>query len=438
MEHETAKPKEEDAETRRHGDPPIARLRWWASSHSAHASAVHYCHPLGSCAGLRFGLPQGAANRLRAAERTRRHGKRQRHGRLRRDVRSGRASRVVLGFALAAAGSGRLRRLVPRRLPAAQPGVVNWFERWLRAKPNRTLIYVGRDFDAAPWYWRKIEPTAPAGQQEAIADVRGGSGTCLSVGPAARTAHGDMPLVHGPLWRGGRPGEQRHRRPRVVAEHRSVAIGNRIEQPDVAPVGHGRLAGVRRGPDSSGGSISGRANSWWFPTVRSSSMRRWSTTSTANWPESWSTPSAPAGATSFSWKAARSRSISRPARRSPAPTPFGRSPERRLSRRHASRQDADNGPPIRRTDPAPDMPNGLELLLVWPTNWILLHFVLIGILFCFWKLPIFGLPRPEDPIGAADFGRHIDAVAALLQRTADRRYALSRVKHYQQIVKKVE
>ena len=78
------------------------------------------------------------------------------------------------------------------------------------------------------------------------------------------------------------------------------------------------------------------------------------------------------------------------------------------------------------------------MLLVWPTNWILLHFALIGILFCFWKLPIFGLPRPEDPAGAADFGRHVDAVAALLQRTADRRYALSRVKHYQQIVKKVE
>ena len=81
------------------------------------------------------------------------------------------------------------------------PDVVNWFERWLRAKPQRTLIYVGRDFDAAPWYWRKIEPTAPAGQQEAIADLRAEAEQCLSVGPAARTAHGDMPLVHGPLWR---------------------------------------------------------------------------------------------------------------------------------------------------------------------------------------------------------------------------------------------
>ena len=26
----------------------------------------------------------------------------------------------------------------------------------LQAKPDRTLIYVGRDFDAAPWYWRRV------------------------------------------------------------------------------------------------------------------------------------------------------------------------------------------------------------------------------------------------------------------------------------------
>ena len=52
------------------------------------------------------------------------------------------------------------------------PGVENWFERWLRAKPHRSLIYVGRDFDAAPWYWRKIQPMVPADQQEAIAELR--------------------------------------------------------------------------------------------------------------------------------------------------------------------------------------------------------------------------------------------------------------------------
>ena len=30
------------------------------------------------------------------------------------------------------------------------------------------MIYVGRDFDAAPWYWEKVLPLAPAGQKELV------------------------------------------------------------------------------------------------------------------------------------------------------------------------------------------------------------------------------------------------------------------------------
>ena len=94
----------------------------------------------------------------------------------------------------------------------------------------------------------------------------------------------------------------------------------------------------------------------------------------------------------------------------------------------APRQQAsDDESLVRHDDPPPAVvPNGLELLLIWPTNWILLHFALVGILYCLWKLPIFRLPRPEEPSASADFGRHVDAVAALLQRTAHRRYASRR------------
>ena len=60
----------------------------------------------------------------------------------------------------------------PDDLEPPSPGAVNWFETWLRARPHRTLIYVGRDFDAAEWYWRKVQPSAPRDQQEAIAALR--------------------------------------------------------------------------------------------------------------------------------------------------------------------------------------------------------------------------------------------------------------------------
>ena len=35
---------------------------------------------------------------------------------------------------------------------------------WLGEGPGRTLVYVGRDFDAEIGYWKKIRPTAPADQ----------------------------------------------------------------------------------------------------------------------------------------------------------------------------------------------------------------------------------------------------------------------------------
>ncbi|MEX0978303.1 MAG: hypothetical protein WDZ48_05605, partial [Pirellulales bacterium] len=32
-----------------------------------------------------------------------------------------------------------------------------WFENWLYESPGRTLVYVGRDFDAAPLYWKHMK-----------------------------------------------------------------------------------------------------------------------------------------------------------------------------------------------------------------------------------------------------------------------------------------
>ena len=74
------------------------------------------------------------------------------------------------------------------------PGVVKWFEGWLRARPQRTLIYVGRDFDAAPWYWRKMEAVAPVGEQKAIAGVRAEAEDAFQ-SARPQTVHGGMPLV---------------------------------------------------------------------------------------------------------------------------------------------------------------------------------------------------------------------------------------------------
>ena len=81
------------------------------------------------------------------------------------------------------------------------------------------------------------------------------------------------------------------------------------------------------------------------------------------------------------------------------------------------------------------MPTGAEIFNVWPTNWILLHMAIIGIVFCFWRFPIFGLAQSAEARGRSDFGKHIGAMAELLERTGDRNYAENRLTQYRQMVK---
>jgi hypothetical protein len=321
----------------------------------------------------------------------------------------------------------------PNDFEPPSPAVVNWFDAWLSARPHRTLIYVGRDFDAEPWYWGKVEPTAPAGEQDAISQARDDAeknfqaarpkNTSMSCrwftidyrAPAGRATHldGDMewttPIDPSKL--------------EIVCNSR---MSPQSEMDTVLECDQGMIIGRL---DRRRGQLFAVANgSFLLNAMLVNHEHRKLAGKLID-------EIGPAGKEVVFLESGQLK-VDQPKASDPAPTsgpdPFQTGPgDNGTSRPQAS----DNGPPIRRTDPEPGTPNGLELLLVWPTNWILLHVAFIGILFCLWKLPIFGLPRPPDPIGASDFGRHVDAVAALLERTADREFAKSRIKHYQQIVK---
>jgi hypothetical protein len=79
------------------------------------------------------------------------------------------------------------------------------------------------------------------------------------------------------------------------------------------------------------------------------------------------------------------------------------------------------GPPV-------DPPGGgsalARLFGAWPLNVILLHLAVLGIIFCFARWPIFGRPKNPPAETTSDFGKHVDAVSELLRRTHDRGYAL--------------
>lgn len=91
------------------------------------------------------------------------------------------------------------------------------------------------------------------------------------------------------------------------------------------------------------------------------------------------------------------------------------------------------GPPIREKEKDSSPPNSLELLKVWPLNAILLHVAVLGIVLCLARAPIFGRPRELPGDSPADFGKHVAALGKLLAATKDQNYAHARLLQYRQV-----
>ncbi|HAY82425.1 MAG TPA: hypothetical protein DCY79_21670 [Planctomycetaceae bacterium] len=78
-------------------------------------------------------------------------------------------------------------------------------------------------------------------------------------------------------------------------------------------------------------------------------------------------------------------------------------------------------------------PSGLEVFTVWPMNAISLHFVALGIVTCFLLWPIFGRPKSEPRTSDSDFYQHVIALGNMLEQTRDEEFARERVAHYLQL-----
>jgi len=82
------------------------------------------------------------------------------------------------------------------------------------------------------------------------------------------------------------------------------------------------------------------------------------------------------------------------------------------------------GPPI---NPPPTDNSLWRVFGAWPLNVVLLHFAVLGVIFCFARWPIFGRPRTPPGKSLSDFGKHVEAVGRLLRRAGDRNYALEKL-----------
>ncbi len=299
----------------------------------------------------------------------------------------------------------------PDSFTPPSPEVRAWFEDWLEQEEGRTLVYIGRDYNAAISYWRHVIPQAPPDQYFETARR-------LALAQSAHDeARVDMPEEAFVQWftvrRNGAPrraaalsgpwskGIDAAKTEIIVQGVLDVARTDDSDAGDTPPAYQEVL--LQAGDDVLVQSISEDA---WYDSailvVTNGSFL-------LNYP-----------LVNHQHRMLASRLID--ACGEPGKVMFLESGPYGIS---ISDQEA-----------ASDYPTGLEMFTVWPLNAILLHLLALGILLLACLFPIFGRARRLPQAAVSDFGRHIAALGELLQQTREVGYASSRLAHYQQYVRR--
>ncbi|MCA9195203.1 MAG: hypothetical protein KDB03_25700 [Planctomycetales bacterium] len=74
--------------------------------------------------------------------------------------------------------------------------------------------------------------------------------------------------------------------------------------------------------------------------------------------------------------------------------------------------------------------SGLEMLLIWPLNAVMIPAVILGVIVILRLMPILGRPQSMPLDRSSDFGSHIEAIAQILRDTGDEEYANKMVHQY--------
>ncbi len=85
---------------------------------------------------------------------------------------------------------------------------------------------------------------------------------------------------------------------------------------------------------------------------------------------------------------------------------------------------------VSETKPGVPIATGMELLTVWPLSLVTMHGVMLGFVICLMLWPVFGRPKKVQLAEHSNFGDHLDAVAALMNRTGGEAYARERISEY--------
>jgi len=279
-----------------------------------------------------------------------------------------------------------------------------WLTTWLVSGPRqRTLIYIGRDFDAASAYWKAVQPGAPPAQAQELArrqaqaqaefaserasipdQVDAAWFTTDTSKPSrkVKTLEGD--------WSGG-----------VDPSKCDIEIGTRLKDDNVSGEvvrllesnGDVLVASHQEGYAGGGGEVIVVTNGSFL--LNAPLVNREHRKIAAKLIEHLGSPST---------------------------VVFLESDSR--------------GPPISEKDATDTSRSPFDMLDAFPMGMILLHAAFAGLVACAWLYPIFGNPRVLRPATRTDFGQHVKAVGELMAKSQNTQYAQRQIEAYQQQVPK--
>jgi hypothetical protein len=280
----------------------------------------------------------------------------------------------------------------PNSLKAPSEDVLDWFDVWLRNEPGRTLVYVGRGYDAQPLFWRKTKAKLPDQRAEADAaevEAKEEFARDLKKLPSKEECKwfelvNDKPAeeigeLAGP-WAAG-----------VDASKIDLELTQRL----IPPNWFEWLLESDENSLVSREVVQARGGSHQVVLVTNGSFLL-----------------------NFSLVNREHRKLA------------GRLIDLVDGERVVFLESGADGPPIMDSEPSPSMRQGFDLFGVWPVNVVLLHLAVMGIIFGFARWPIFGKPKQPAAAPGANFAQHATALGKLLERTGDRDYALRRLAEY--------
>lgn len=284
-----------------------------------------------------------------------------------------------------------------------------FLEQWMSEDSNRTVIYVGRDYDAATAYWSKVLPTAPDSQKEEIKRRLAEAKSKFSQSSAR------MPKDAYARWFVTRDGKPR----KITKLEGDWATGIDASKVDISL--NTRLDAPQK-KDRPKGTDHTIPNFEPLLTSEGEPLVTRVTEPDDAWGYGGQVIVVSNGSMLLNYPLINHENRKLAGKLIAECEPMGAV---------AFLESEEGGPVIEKKGnekPSAAWP--------FPLNAIVFHLVMLSLVYCLARTAIFGRARELPTESPSDFGKHIAALGKLMQRTKDQAYAYARLQQYRQHAKR--